>query len=214
MNPDSQSLTKAGLVGIIACGGKSSRMGMDKSLLNYHGTSQRKYLHQMLVPVCDTVCFSFNATQVPEADEHHYFTDAVEYAATGPIAALLTARKHFPGKSFLLIGCDYPLIGASDICGLIQFAFYNGHTSTIYNDEAGLYEPLLGFYQAGSMDGLLDQFQTKNYSLQYFLENIQAGKFISPRPHAVRSVDDFASYKQAMQFIGQNIHPEITAYAQ
>src|SRR4051812_39594577 len=97
--------------GLVVCGGKSSRMGKDKSMLDYHGKPQRYYLYEMLEPLCEQVfisCSKEQAATIPS--EYKIIEDAAEYEDIGPMAALLSAFKKYPKASFIAVGCDYPFI--------------------------------------------------------------------------------------------------------
>ena len=52
--------------GLVLIGGRSTRMGQDKSQLVYHEKPQREYLTDLLRPYCDTVYWSMNAKQTSE----------------------------------------------------------------------------------------------------------------------------------------------------
>jgi molybdopterin-guanine dinucleotide biosynthesis protein A len=46
------------LNGLILAGGKSTRMGQDKGMIDYHGKPQREYLVDLLKPYCLEVFIS------------------------------------------------------------------------------------------------------------------------------------------------------------
>ncbi len=178
------------LIGLVACGGKSERMGTDKSLLVYHKLPQRYHIYQLIKPLCDQVYISVNkhqAVDVPE--EYPVIIDTLLFAQTGPIAALLSANSSFPGADLLLIGCDYPLITASEIIDLIAFSNKNQSTAAFYNDETGLYEPLLGFYKNADVNHIREEYFTGQNSLQKYLQSGNAGKYIPVNHGRIKSVD-------------------------
>src|SRR4051812_24633015 len=97
------------LYGLIACGGKSSRMGFDKSTIVYHGKPQRYHVYNLLQPFCEKIFISCNHEQAASIlPEYSFIVDTERAQHRGPIAALVSAFEQFPGASFLLIGCDYP----------------------------------------------------------------------------------------------------------
>ena len=57
------------LNGLVLAGGKSERMGFDKSVLNWHGKAQRYYMADMLAPFCDEVFLSCRPDQQVEPGE-------------------------------------------------------------------------------------------------------------------------------------------------
>jgi molybdopterin-guanine dinucleotide biosynthesis protein A len=162
-----------GFYGLVICGGSSSRMGTDKSLLTYHKVPQRYHLCEMLQPFCEQVFLSFNDVQVNDSS-WQTLPDLPEYENCGPVAALLTAFTHFPDKDFLIAGCDYPFLKDRDIADLLS-ASKNCGTITFYNECEGLYEPLLGYYSCNDADALKEMHALRQYSLQTFLKMISAG---------------------------------------
>ena len=56
-------MNKNALYGLIMCGGKSSRMGTDKSRIVYQQKEQQYHVYQMLQTFCEKVFISCNAEQ-------------------------------------------------------------------------------------------------------------------------------------------------------
>ena len=84
------------LTGLVVCGGKSSRMGQDKSLIAYHGVAQWQYLAKLLEPVCSRIVIGCNASQARLfKSEHTILVDDPKFGDSGPMAALLTAFRAY-----------------------------------------------------------------------------------------------------------------------
>ena len=58
------------LNGLVLAGGKSLRMGYDKSSIEWHGKEQRYYMADLLKQYCDEVFISCRADQQNEVDRH------------------------------------------------------------------------------------------------------------------------------------------------
>ncbi len=187
-----------GTVGLVVCGGKSVRMGTDKSQLNYHGRSQRTHLFELISPFCEKVFLSLNQHQAQTYNDiYPIIADTEETTAIGPMAALINAYRLFPGKDLLLIGCDYPYLNEHVLKTFMESVEMTGRTTAFYNSSAGLYEPLLAFYHAGDCSHILKQFEQMNYSLQFFLKSILADRFYPSEPDSIISVDTREAYWQA-----------------
>ncbi len=183
-------LTKDNLYGLALCGGQSTRMGSDKSRLEYYGKPQMYYLYEMLEKICEKVFISCSQIKAKEINEsYNVLHDAPEFDKTGPIAALLTAFNKYPGNNFLIAGCDYPFIKEKDLIEFLNSSDEKNSANAFYNDEAKLYEPLIGWYSCKSGGLLLDLFRKKEYSLQYFLKENNAGKYIAPDARLIKSVN-------------------------
>src|SRR6478735_6633462 len=101
------------LYGLVICGGQSTRMGTDKSLLDYYGKAQRYYVHEMLQPFCEKVFLSCNEQQAATiTGNYETIADAPAYSDIGPMAGLLSAFGQYPDKAFLVVACDYPFFTA------------------------------------------------------------------------------------------------------
>lgn len=190
------------LHGLVVCGGQSTRMGMDKSQLQYHDLPQREWLYDLLQPLCDDVFLSCNDEQAEDiGDSYPSITDAAAFKHTGPMAALLSAFRHYPDDSFLVVGCDYPYIREHHIRKLVNE--YNGKTTVYFNDEANVYEPLLGIYTPDMRDVMLAQHTLGQYSLQWILKQTNAQKIIPDDNDILQSVDTRMGYMEALVKLSQ-----------
>ncbi|MEP6673724.1 MAG: molybdenum cofactor guanylyltransferase [Ferruginibacter sp.] len=198
-------LQKKQLYGLVACGGRSSRMGADKSLLDYHGKSQRYYIYEMLQHFCNAVFISCNELQADEVLPGYWIiSDQTCYKNTGPMAALLSAFKEYPSQDFVLIGCDYPFLNESTLHHFLENCSA-GKPAAFYNEQAELYEPLLAFYPASSKIILEQMFEEKKYALQFFLREADATKFIPPDTRSMISADTNETYSLIKEQLRQNI---------
>lgn len=186
-------------IALVACGGQSSRMGTDKGLINYHGLPQRYHLYRMLSGFCEDVFLSVSSAQSANiAPGYLFIADLPRYAGSGPMAALLSAADEHPGKSFLLIGTDYPFLHEKEMesfaktcTGLKPAAFYN--------PANGFFEPLLAWYPASSIACIQQQWRNGAYSLQAFLREQDAIPYIPEDINCIRSVDDPSARDEALQ---------------
>jgi molybdopterin-guanine dinucleotide biosynthesis protein A len=191
------------LFGLVACGGKSSRMGTDKSLLVYYGKPQRYYACEMLRPLCEEVFLSCNREQAADIPkEYNLLTDLAEYREIGPMAGLLTAFSTFPGKDFLVIGCDYPLITKNVLHFFLNNCKQENLASAFYNDD-NKYEPLLAWYSRDCGTLLKAFFDRNELSLQYFLRSVSAQKHRPKDPTVMTSVDTPEEYQNIKQLLNQ-----------
>lgn len=185
------------IFGLIVCGGKSSRMGVDKSTLDYHGRPQRYYLYDLLVNLCDDVFISCNkeqAKQIPS--EYNTIPDATEYKEIGPMAALLSAFKKYPDATFLVVGCDYPFINRHHLKKLVNVKLEDVPAIAFYDKWNDHYEPLIAVYQSNILDRLKNHFKQKDYSLQAVLKEVNAYRINASSPDILRSVNTEEEYEE------------------
>ena len=193
---------KKELYGLVVCGGKSSRMGTDKSLINYHGKPQRYYVYEMLEWVCDKVFISCNRAQATSIiAPYQMLADQPELENVGPMAALLTAFSTYPDKDFLVVGCDYPLVTTKDLKEFEKGLDREQMASAFYNEENNMYEPLLAYYSERSGNEIQRMYRDNQYSLQHFLKENNAKKYNPVRPKNVISVDTPEDFEMAKEKI-------------
>ena len=181
------------LAGIVLCGGESSRMQTDKSLINYHGIPQWKYIYQMLESFCSRVYISCNAGQLHKFKEVSCIVDNDKYANAGPLTGLLSAFEYLSSPLFVA-GCDYPLLRVTDLQYIYDQRHQNAKATVAFH---GLYEPVIGIYEYKAFEDLKDSFMMKMYSLQKCLEEIHAGKAYL-EPLVLRSANTLEEMKEAL----------------
>lgn len=187
------------LFGLVVCGGQSSRMGRDKSLLEYYNTPQRYYLYNMLEPLCDQVFLSCNPNQAKEINgPYTIIIDETLYTNIGPMAAILSAYLKYPNATFIVVGCDYPFIDAKALKKLIENRSNETEAVCYFNPETNFEEPLLAIYESSCLPNLLKNFEDGDYSLRHFLNTINTKKIIPESLQSLISVDTMEQYKEAL----------------
>lgn len=179
--------------GLVVCGGRSRRMGTDKGLIPYHGMPQYRYAASLLQPHCAAgIYLSVNTEQqaLYAASGYPLLTDAPSCRDGGPMAALLTAAAHCPGRRWLVMGCDYPLLEAAEWDRFVARLQAGTAAAAFYDPAAGRYEPLLAYYSAAALDSISLQAAALNYSLQRWLLQAAAGQYVPEHADGMRSVND------------------------
>lgn len=136
------------LLGVILCGGESSRMGSDKGLLPIRTTIWAKYMHEKLSALHIPVVYSINPRQV-ELYSEHISRDVMvidNSEVPGPLNGLLSVHMQYPHNNLLLLACDMLDLDGATINGIVNdylsdstFDFY------VYQDEE-FAQPFSGIY--------------------------------------------------------------------
>ncbi len=189
------------LTGLAVCGGASSRMGKDKSLIRYHGETQRMHVAGMLNLYCSKVYLSLNEHQQATNEKFPVITDLETFAGKGPMAALLSAFQTLPGSNFILVGCDYPLLSVAELDRFIASIRDFSKPSAFFNKADDFYEPLLAFYPATTAAFILAQFNQGNQSLQRVLTMLNSEKYFPMDESSIKSVDDPGASRQILQLL-------------
>ncbi len=179
------------LSGLVLCGGKSSRMGTDKAFLHYHQTGQYQFITKLFSDSGIPVIISCNEEQQQKIPvEYSTLIDDETFKNNGPISGLLTAFKNNPNLSFILIGCDYPLVQQKHIdvlLSLSQFGF--DAVCFVRKSNQENIEPLLTFYNNTVKQKLHHSFKSGNTSLKNILGEINTLKIIAEEESFLKSFD-------------------------
>jgi molybdopterin-guanine dinucleotide biosynthesis protein A len=138
--------SNAKLYGLVLSGGKSTRMGADKGLIQYHGVPQREYLYDLLSQVCEATFLSIREEQKMDLPgEMKTIVDLNEYR--GPYNGLLSAHKMYPDTAWLVLACDLPLMGLDALKELIEARDFEKMATAFAVKENPLPEPLCAIWE-------------------------------------------------------------------
>ena len=136
----------APLHGLVLAGGKSSRMGQDKGLINYQGEAHRLHLFRLLQPHCKNCYLSIRAEQRQEFNsEWPVIVDQNEFR--GPFNGLLSAWKTHPQAAWLVLACDLPLFEEKSINLLIKNRKISERVTSLVTEKSGMPEPLAAIWE-------------------------------------------------------------------
>jgi molybdopterin-guanine dinucleotide biosynthesis protein A len=127
---------------VILAGGRSSRMGADKSLIRFGGVSILELLARQLQPLVDEVLVSSNDTA-----SHGFLGLPLvpdEEPDCGPIMGILSCLSAARHEKVFFTPCDIPGLPAEFIVDLLTRA--ESADLVMALDAKGRYEPLLAVY--------------------------------------------------------------------
>lgn len=128
---------------VILAGGKSSRMGRDKTQLIYHGETLLAGAIKRFSAVFDNVYLS-----VGEAEKYpDIIAERVvdRYPGCGPMAGLHAALLKTPDEGVFLAAADLPFSSPEAAQKVIELCGDNA--SAVIIDENGRFEPAFGYYK-------------------------------------------------------------------
>ncbi|GHA80701.1 molybdenum cofactor guanylyltransferase [Pontibacter akesuensis] len=140
---------KAELFGLVLAGGKSTRMGTDKGLLNYRGMPHRDYLFQLLDRLCTKTFLGLRKEQQNEAGEQPVIWDDTQYE--GPFRSILAAHKAHPTTAWFMLACDLPFLTEKTVEKLIQERDAGKAATVYYNEGSGFLEPLIAIWEPAAL---------------------------------------------------------------
>jgi len=170
---------KAPLFACVLIGGKSSRMGVPKHLLQKDGKSWLERTVDLVRRVARTVVVVGGGRLPPPMNDATRLPDAPD--AGGPIAGILAAMRWAPLASWLVVACDLPNLSCEALCWLLS-ARKPGVWAVlpmIENNERP--EPLLAHYDFRAR-GLLEELVSQGDFCPAHI--LRSAKVISPSPPA------------------------------
>ncbi|ENV1419025.1 molybdenum cofactor guanylyltransferase [Campylobacter helveticus] len=178
---------------VILCGGKSSRMGKDKSLLKINQKSLAELAHKKLTPL-------FKKVYLSSKDDKFNFKadiikDDISFQIYSPMLALYSILKHFKDEFVFILGVDFVRFSEKELEKLELFLNQNYQ---IIIPKTKLYKhSLCGFYHA-SLTPLCEEMLQKNEQKISLLFDKASTKFV-----------DFESEKA---FLNLNYYDEFLKY--
>jgi molybdopterin-guanine dinucleotide biosynthesis protein A len=131
-------------VGVVVAGGASSRFGSDKALAMLDGETLVERALRALREVCEEIVLADagrglvgGVDSVPDGPGH------------GPIAAVLGAARHRPGRALLVLACDLPLVPAALLRRIV-----GEPGDWVVPRHAGGLEPLCALYRPPALETL------------------------------------------------------------
>lgn len=165
------------LTGIVLAGGKSTRMGRDKSLLEWGGMRLIDRAISVIRPLCDNILISTSNPSLAYlgfplvSDIHH---------GIGPIAGLHAAMRYSRTSRNLVIPCDTPLVTVDVFERLFAIASAAHPPACVAGTEDGFIEPLIGCYHRSALPVLEEQIQRHDFKLHNALTRMGANVEIFP----------------------------------
>ncbi|MEO9483918.1 MAG: NTP transferase domain-containing protein [Ekhidna sp.] len=139
------------LNGLILIGGQSTRMGEDKSAIQYHEKPQVQHLFELLSSSIPETYISMRKDQKIDFS-NRLITDNLE--VKGPLNGLLSAYEAFPFKAWLVLAVDMPFITDLTIEELIRERDMEVMATSLIGLESGLPEPLAAIWELQALKAL------------------------------------------------------------
>lgn len=132
------------LLGLILAGGKSTRMGFDKGLIDYHGKPQYEYLFELLTQHCSEV-FTSCKSEKGISTIRNPLADAFQF--NSPLNGILSAFKFKKEVAWLTVPVDMPLIDEIIVRHLIAHRDISKMATCFFDSEGKNPEPLFTIWE-------------------------------------------------------------------
>lgn len=179
--------------GLILAGGRSSRMGRDKSLISYHGKPQREFLFDLLSSFCGEVFISCKDGDVIP-DSLNPLTD--RFDIDSPLNGILSAFTKDPTCSWLAVAVDMPFVNSDTLKYLLGHRDTNKVATCFRDSEGEKPEPLLTLWEPGAFPLLKSFYEEGNISPRNFLELNDICMLTIPDKKALLNINSEEELKQ------------------
>lgn len=189
----------AGILGIVLCGGQSSRMGADKGLIVHQGKLWARLASDKLESAGLAVKLSINLGQEEKYavnfEPDQLIIDHPSLSLKGPLLGLVSAHFANPNEDLFLLACDMLLMESHVLKQLMEFRDSNPSFEAYIYKKEDQQEPLCGIYTIAGLKKitqLLKQGQLTRFSMKYILSNLSVCE-IDVAKEDSRSFENFNS---------------------
>lgn len=163
--------------GVVLSGGKSSRMGTNKSLLTLDGKPIIKHITNELQLVSHTASVITNTPSSFDFLNLDLYED--RYPNSGPLAGLESAIYHIDADVYICAACDMPFVHKDVYDYLLHSLGEFDAVIPIYQDKM---HPLSGIYTRNVLPGIQQQLANNQLKVRELFDQINV-KYVQDFGH-------------------------------
>lgn len=152
---------------VLLAGGKSSRMGSDKGLVEFQNKPMAFHILEVLNNLFSEVIVISNSCNYNDSG-FRVFPDSIAFK--GPVGGIVSAFEHTNSKWIFVIACDMPLITKEAILKLYE-AKKNAEICLPATKDG--IEPLCGFYHTAIQQKLIEMIHNDILKMQSIVKNFR-----------------------------------------
>lgn len=163
------------IAALILAGGKSSRMGKDKALIEWEGKPFLTHICEVAACCCSSV---YVLTSWPDryrdiVSKQVQFLPESSPIGQGPLVALRDGLTQVDAEWVLLLACDLPQLQPDILQSWMgQLSEVSESTLAVVPRQESGWEPLCGFYRRTALTALRDFIQKGGRSFQTWLSQV------------------------------------------
>ena len=167
------------MIGLVLCGGQSSRMGTDKGFIKSEDKTWAQTAIDKLAELQLSVMISINQQQFADYasvfSSSQLIVDNTSLQLKGPLLGILSGHLQNSSEDIFAFACDMPLMESSILKDLhLQYRQHNQYEAYVFTTD-GEPEPLCGIYTAKGLASILALYHSKQllkYSMKFMLEQL------------------------------------------
>jgi len=186
---------------VIFAGGKSSRMGEDKSLLPFGGfNTLTHYQLSQLSKLFKTVYISSKDKNKFDF-EANYIEDIKTDSTYAPTVGFISIFQELKCDRFFAISVDSPFVGEDEIKKLLQNDSKDSD-ATIAKTKFGI-QPMCGIYHRSLEPKFLEMLKSNNHKLGYLLKSSKTTFVKFENEVAFLNLNNPSEYEEALKLVNQ-----------
>jgi molybdopterin-guanine dinucleotide biosynthesis protein A len=194
---DGKWANKMEATAIIMAGGKSMRMGQDKSMLLVNGEPVIKHIFEQL-------CSHFNQVLISSDDISGYSFLGVEVVGDevtgkGPLMGIASALKASVNQVNFVIACDIPEVDISFVRQMVRES--KGFDAVVPQTRPSQYEPLFAVYNKSALAAIDKAIALENYRIIAPLKDCKVNYINLASGQQLKNLNTRKDYHK---FIGNN----------
>jgi len=175
------------MLGVVLCGGASSRMGRDKGLLPSGSGNWADKMLDNLAQLGINCLLSVNRNQVDQYQvvfpHIELICDNDSLSIKGPLAAVLSVHLKYPTEDLFVTACDMPFMDAMVLKELhMRYKKESGENCFVFTNGSEP-EPLCGIYSASGMNTIkhmYDRGELVRHSMKFMLDHLSVVRIPIP----------------------------------
>lgn len=158
------------LTGIVLSGGKSSRMGKEKGLIDFQGKPLISYAIDALKPLVQNIIIGAN-NQLNEYKKLGYPIVEDEIKNIGPLGGVFSTLRSSHTKYNIILSCDMPFVNTA----LLEYInkHKQGFDVVVAVHDINKIEPLCGVYAKSITPVIENAVEDGNYKLRDIFKNVR-----------------------------------------
>jgi molybdopterin-guanine dinucleotide biosynthesis protein A len=186
-------------VGVVLAGGRSRRMGFDKTEVLLEVGTLLEHAVRRLLPLADRVLLVGRRADDLRLGPIEGHEDA--YPEAGPLGGIATALCLARPRPCLIIPCDMPMLTTDLLGGLLAAHDSSVDCTLAVNPTTGRWEPLVGVYEACCLAPFQQAIADRRLAIWRTLERLRVRRLSIPAAQAdqfinLNTPDDLARWGQ------------------
>jgi molybdopterin-guanine dinucleotide biosynthesis protein A len=194
-----QLLKPAPIKALVMAGGKSVRMGKDKTHIPYHGKPQFAHVYELCASIGIEAYVSCRAEQSDYYNDKGYRTISDRLLNMGPLAGIASAFMTDPNSAWLVLACDVPFIDRETIEELITNRAPM-RTATAFQSPFDRFpEPLIALWEPKAYPMIMSFIALGHSCPRKVLINTAAHVILASHPEKLENINTPDDLADAMQ---------------